>query len=406
MAVDIIVPPLSQTMDTVVVVEWLKAVGDEVVQGEPLFVIETDKAHLEIEAPASGILQQILAEPGTEVKVRSRIGVVASSGEAVPEQADLLESSHLEASGPDRMAPSAEPHPLPRANGPGGESLPLERRQRVFASPRARRLARQEGVSLAEVQATGPQQMIVERDIRAYLATREAAASAGIRWMDLPPTRRTIARRMAESHRAAAAVTLMREVDTTELVRLRQQILEELSEGDPRPTYTDFLLTVVARQLKHHPYVNATNDGERIGLSEEVHIAVAVDTERGLVAPVVRNADRKRLLPIAQERAELTQRALNGSITPEELSGGTFTITNLGPLGIDAFTPIINPPQAAILGVGRIHPGPAVHGGELCIRQLMYLSLTFDHCIVDGAPAARFLQDVVRMIEKPHLIWL
>jgi len=406
MAIDIIVPPLSQTMDTVVLVEWLKVVGDEIVKGEPLFVIETDKANLEIEAPVTGILQQILAEPGSEVQARSTIGVVTAAGE--PSVTETEPSATIE---PRPSVPQAEPapharHPHSEATGPDGEPLPPERQQRVFASPRARQLAQREAVPLAEVEATGPRGMIVERDIQTYLATREAAAAAGIRWIDLSPTRRTIARRMAESHRAAAAVTLMREVDATELVRLRQQILEELSEGDPRPTYTDFLVTIVARQLKRHPYVNAVSDGERIGLSKEIHIAVAVDTERGLVAPVVRNADRKRLLPTAQERAELTQRALDGTITPEELSGGTFTITNLGPLGIDAFTPIINPPQAAILGLGRIHPGPAVHGGELCIRQLMCLSLTFDHRIVDGAPAARFLRDVIRMIEKPHLIWL
>lgn len=451
MTADIIVPPLSQTMDTVVLIEWLKAIGDEVVKGEPLFVIETDKANLDIESPASGILQQVLVEPGTEVEVQSKIGVIASPDEAIPEAPLLRPAAEAEAVQPLTTPAAPGRHPLSAATGPGGEPLPTERQERIFASPRARRLAQQEGVLLAEVKPTGPQQMIVERDVRAYLAEREAvpkvtpvarrmaeaagldlatlapsrpgagitradveaalaereaAAPAGIQWIDLSPTRRTIARRMVESQQAAAAVTLMREVDATELVHLREQILGELSEGDPRPTYTDFLLAIVALQLKQHPYVNATTDGERIGLSEEIHVAVAVDTERGLVAPVLRNADQKGLLQIAQERAELVTRALDGSLTPEELSGGTFTITNLGSLGVDGFTPIINPPQAAILGVGRIRSGPAVHEGKLCIRQLMYLSLTFDHRIVDGAPAARFLANVVRLIEKPHLIWL
>jgi pyruvate dehydrogenase E2 component (dihydrolipoamide acetyltransferase) len=324
--------------------------------------------------------------------------------------------------------------------------------ERVFVSPRARRLAEQEGVTLDQVEATGPQHMIVERDVRAYLAERppapkitplarrmaleagldpatlapsqpgaritrsdvEAAIAAsalpepvGVQWIEPSPTRRTIALRMAESQRAAAEVTLTRQVDATELVRLREQILVELSEGEARPTYTDVLVTIAGLMLRQHPYLNATATADgRIGLSEEIHIAVAVDTERGLVAPVVRHADQKKLLQIARERAQLTGRAVDGSVTPDELAGGTFTITNLGPLGVDAFTPIINPPQAAILGVGRIHPGPAVHQGELCVRQLMTLSLTFDHRIVDGAPAARFLRDVARLIEKPHLIWL
>ena len=451
MAVDIIVPPLSQTMDAVILTEWLKAVGDPVVIGEPLFVIETDKANLDIESPASGILRQILAEPGTEVKVRSTIGVIASLDEAMPVKPLLEPTPEAEAAQPLSTAAAVGRHPLSAATGPGGQPLPSERQQRIFASPRARRLAQQEGARLAEVKPTGPQQMIVERDILAYLAEREAvpkitpvarrmaeaagldlakvvpsrpgaritradveaalaarevAAPAGIQWVDLSPTRRTIARRMAESQQAAAEVTLTREVDATELARLREQVLGELSEEDQRPTYTDFLVVIVARQLRQHPYMNAITDGERIGLSEEIHVAVAVDTERGLVTPVLRNADKKGLLQLAQERAELVKRALDGSITPEELIGGTFTITNLGSLGVDAFTPIINPPQAAILGVGRIRPAPAVHEGQLCVRQLMFLSLTFDHRIVDGAPAARFLRDVVRLIEKPHLIWL
>ncbi len=398
MAVDIIVPPLSQTADTVILVEWLKAIGDEVTKGEPLFVIETDKANLEIEAPASGVLRQVLAEPGAEVRVRSAIGVIAAPDEALAETPSPQPTPRpAEPARPDRRLP---------ATGPGGAPLPAERQARIFASPRARRLARQENVPLAEVQATGPQQMIVERDVRAYLAAREAAATPAIRWLDLPPTRRTIAHRMAESHRTAAAVTLMREVDATELVRLRQRLLEELSAEDPRPTYTDLLLLIVARQLRQHPYMNALTDGQRIGLSEEIHVAVAVDTERGLLAPVLRNADRKGLLQLAQERAELVRRAHEGSLTPQELSGGTFTLTNLGSLGVDAFTPIINPPQAAILGLGRIRPAPAVHKEQLTIRQRLYLSLTFDHRIVDGAPAARFLQDVARMIQKPYLIWL
>lgn len=447
MAVDIIVPPLSQTMDSVLLVEWLKAVGDEVVRGEPLFVIETDKAHLEIEAPASGVLQEVLAEAGSEVAVRSSIGVIASPDEAMP--VSPRPEPAPEAARPVSRAATAARHPT--ATGPGGQMLPAERQQRIFASPRARQLAQQEGVPLAEVQATGPQQMIVERDIRAYLAqrkappkvtpvarrvaeaagldlatlvpsapgarftradveaalaAREAAARAGVRWVDLSPTRRTIARRMAESQQAAAEVTLTRQADATELVRLREQILAELSEEDPRPTFTDFLVLIVARQLKRHPHLNAITDGERIGLSEEVHVAVAVDTERGLIAPVLRDADKKGLLQLARERAELVRRALDEAITPQELSGGTFTITNLGSLGVDAFTPIINPPQVAILGVGRICPAPAVHEGQLCIRQLMHLSLTFDHRVVDGAPAARFLGDIVQWIEKPHLIWL
>jgi pyruvate dehydrogenase E2 component (dihydrolipoamide acetyltransferase) len=337
------------------------------------------------------------------------------------------------------------------ATGPKGQPLPAHRRARIFASPRARRLADEQAVQLSELTATGPQGMIVERDVRTYLESRpeapaitpvarrlaeargldvtvlqaerpsarvtradveaalaqlEAVDAEGVQWLDVPPIRRTIARRMVESQQAAAEVTLTRDVDATELVELRRQILEELSEGDPRPTFTDILVAIVARELRRHPRANATWDGQRIGLYTAVHVAVAVDTDRGLVTPVVRNADMRGLLDLTTERARLVQQALDGTIGPDDLTGGTFTITNLGPIGIDAFTPIINPPQTGILGVGRIRPAAAVHNGELCIRQRMFLSLTFDHRIIDGAPAARFLMDIVRLIEKPHLIWL
>lgn len=449
MPVNIVVPPLSQTMDTVVLLEWLKDVGQTVEKGEPLFVIETDKASLDVEAPASGVLRSTSAEPGDEIEVRSTIGVIEPVGEVVAERAGPEVSEEAEgvaaAEAPEAGVPT----------GPKERPLPEERRSRIPASPRARHRAEQEGISLAELTPSGPQQMIVERDVEAYLeqvkveeeipatatpvarrlaehagmdlaevegtgpqgritkedvegvlAEQKEAAPEGIEWIELSPTRSTIARRMQKSQQAAAEVTLTREVDATRLVELRQQILADLSEDDPRLTYTDLLLSIVARQLAEHPEVNGITDGERIGLSESIHVAVAVDTDRGLMTPVVRDADQKGLLQLAEKRAALVGRVLDGSIAPDELSGGTFTITNLGPLGIDAFTPIINPPQIAILGIGRIRARPAACDGEVCIRQRMFLSLTFDHRFIDGAPAARFLSDVVRLIERPHLVWL
>jgi pyruvate dehydrogenase E2 component (dihydrolipoamide acetyltransferase) len=446
MAVDILVPPLSQTMDTVILVEWLKQVGDPVVKGEPLFVIETDKARLDVESPAAGIVTQILAEPGAEVQVRSKIGLITA-----PHETELLEPAWPPA---PIVTPAPQPAKQPPAvlTGPGGQPLPPARQNRLFASPRARCLAQEAGIPLAEVKPSGPQQMIVERDIKAYLSEQAAVRSSATpvarrmaeevgldlasiqperpgarltrtdvakaltqqaelaqperRWLELSATRRTIARRLVESQQTAAHVTLTRAVDATDLVHLKAQILAELSPADPRPTYTDFFVAIVARQLRQHPYLNATTDGERLGLSEAIHVGMAVDTERGLVVPVIRHADQMGLLQLARARTELVQRALAGALTPAELADGTFTLTNLGALGVDAFTPIINPPQVAVLGVGRIHPGPAVYQDELCIRQLLSLSLTVDHRVIDGAPAARFLADVARLIEKPQLWWL
>ncbi len=460
--INVLVPPLSQTMETVTLVAWLKSAGEMVTKGEPLFVIETDKANLEIEAPASGLLRQILAEPGSEVTVRSTIALIAAPDE---------KPAPVGAAGPGEQLHSpfaTQPAPV-SAVGPGGQPLPLERQNRLFASPRARRLAAQSGVPLAQIKATGPQQMIVERDVQAFLAqqppvpavtpvarrmaqaagldlatitperageriTRADVAAAlaeqtapdsspplgafplsspplggiegGLIWQELSPTRRTIARRLVDSLRTTAQITLTRQVDATELVHLRQQLLAELSPADPRPTYTDFLVSLVAGQLRRHPHLNALIEGERFALNEEININLAVETERGLLTPVIPQADRKGLLQLAQERIERVNRALAGSITPVELTGGTFTLTNLGSLGVDAFTPLLNPPQAAILGVGRIHPGPAAYEGALALRQLLTLSLTVDHRLIDGAPAARFLADVARLIEKPYLRWL
>jgi pyruvate dehydrogenase E2 component (dihydrolipoamide acetyltransferase) len=438
-------------MDTVRLVEWLKADGDHVVKGEPLFVIETDKANMEIEAPATGVLHRVLAEAGSEVAVRARIGLIAAADEAVADLPTVESVPEPESARPAAVTAGIATGPSHSATGPDGRALPPERQNRIFASPRARRLAEQFEIALADVKATGPQDMVVERDVRAFLAERTAtpaatplaqrmAHDAGLDLASIPPERsgaritradvaaatsppdemipeerhvvelspmrQTIARRLVQSQQTSAHVTLTRELDATELDRLRQQILRELPEAGPRPSYTDFLITIVARQLKQHLHLNATSDGKRVELSEGVHMGVAVDSERGLVVPVIRNADQKGLLDLCRERLKLIERARDGAITLAELDGGSFTITNLGTLGIDAFTPIINPPQVAILGVGRIRSGPAVHSGELCIRQLMVLSLTFDHRLIDGAPAARFLADIVRMIEKPHLRWL
>jgi pyruvate dehydrogenase E2 component (dihydrolipoamide acetyltransferase) len=232
-----------------------------------------------------------------------------------------------------------------------------------------------------------------------------AAATIG-RLVKLTPLRRTIARRMQESHLASAPVTLTRLLDATELVALRGRILKALSADAPRPTYTDFLIMIVARALLAHPALNATYDGESLREYDAAHVAVAVDTDRGLLAPVIRDAQGLGLLDVARARAELAHRAVAGTPAAGDLDGGTFTLTNLGTLGVDSFTPIINPPQLAILGVGRIYSAPAAHEGEIKLREMMHLSLTFDHRFVDGAPAARFLQDVVRRIETPDLIWM
>jgi pyruvate dehydrogenase E2 component (dihydrolipoamide acetyltransferase) len=421
MTLDILVPPLSQTLDTLLLVEWLKKAGEPVTKGEMLYRVETDKATLEVESPANGVLQELLAEPGSEVKVGSKIGTIVlpnemhskAAGSATPSQADRTLAAAVEG----RKAPNLQS--LEKAQVPPSEQ------PRIFASPRARQLARQEAVPLEAVMPTGPQNMIVERDIRLFLekkvdaprvtpVARRMAQVNGIDLSTVTPSRpglgitrsdleveldkkvgdepaaespelidtlrsplaapfpragkpvalstirKTIAHRLQESHLASASVTLTREVDATELVDLRDSLLDDIQEKDIRLSFTDILLAMLAHSLKHNSFINATFDGENLEVFEEVHIALAVDTERGLVTPVFRNIDKIGLLQIARQRIALVRRAKEGRLAPEELTGGTFTFSNLGPYGIDAFTPIINPPQVAILGIGRIRHLPAV----------------------------------------------
>ncbi len=411
MPIDIVVPPLSQTSDTLVFIGWLKKVGDPVTKGEALFEVETDKATLEVEAPATGTLQEALAEPGAEVAVMARIGSIA-----VPEAATIAAPLPQGTSQPP--TPATAPPPRPPAS-----PLPAERAERLLASPRARALAEKEGVALRVLKASGPRGLIVERDVRAHLAEREAArqppeaepalsrpaAETEGRRIPLTATRRTMARRLVASQQTTVPVTLTRDVDATELVALRERLLLDLAghrDAGVRPTFTDLLISITARCLQRHPTLNGTFDGEQLELFDAVHMGLAVDTERGLLAPVLRHAQGLGLVALARARQAVVERARAGTLPAEALAGGTFTLTNLGALGIDAFTPLLNPPQIAILGLGRIRPVASAVGNTAGPRQAMMLSLTFDHRAVDGAPAARLLVDIANLVEQPDRVWL
>ncbi|HEY66489.1 MAG TPA: 2-oxo acid dehydrogenase subunit E2 [Caldilineae bacterium] len=276
---------------------------------------------------------------------------------------------------------------------------------KVAVTPLARRVAADLGVDLSQVTGTGPGGRITREDVER--AAREAAAAPqptapmGVRQVvPLRGIRARIAERMQESYQTAVHVTEFTEVDATELVALRTR----LQEDEVQVSYNDLMVYIVARALREHPALNATLVGDEIHYLEPIHIGVAVDTERGLLVPVIRDADKKSLSQIAQESAAKIAATREGTISPDDLTGGTFTITNLGMFEIDGFTPIINPPQCAVLGIGRIVDKPVVRDGEIVVRKMMILSLSFDHRIVDGAPAARFLQYVKRLIERPHLL--
>jgi len=467
MVTEIILPKLGQTMEDGAIVEWLKQEGDVIKRGDVLFTVESDKATLEVEATARGFLRKILVPAGETATVLSAValmtktadedmegaavaGAVGPVGEATAAPAEVL--------GPQPATPASSLAPATRPPGPAAPDSGAADRGRIFASPRARKAAGAEGIDLALLAGTGPEGRIVERDVLAYLeaapkitpVARRLAEQAGLDPRTLmgsgaggritkedvegalarrqaamaPPAlipivrpaeatadvpmsgvRAVIARRMAESHQTTAPVTLTTEVDATEFVIARERLKERLAgELGFNIGYNDLLIKLVAKALREFPYMNSRLQGDSIRRLSDVHVALAVDTDRGLLVPVIRDADRKGLAECARELREVVARAREGKALPDELTGSTFTITNLGMHEIDAFTPIINLPEAAILGVGRIKPQPAVVDGQIAIRQMMWLSLTFDHRLVDGAPAARFLQRIKQIVEEPYLL--
>jgi pyruvate dehydrogenase E2 component (dihydrolipoamide acetyltransferase) len=441
MPVEILMPKFGLTMTQGTLVEWLKAEGDSVEKGEPLFEIESDKVVLEVEAPASGVLVKVLAAPGDTLPVGDVIGLIAAVGEEVEvAPAPAVEPAVAEPK-PDRIKASpiarriAEENGLDLAQiegtGPGGRIVKEDVEQaaadearepeRVKVSPVARRIAEDAGLDLRTVEGTGPRGRIVKKDVERALteveaeaapAPEPATASAPIPTEVAPPetenvipmvgVRRTIAERMAHSAHTTARVTLTLTADATEMVRRRGQLKAALANtGQPVPSYNDILIKLVAQALSEHPALNARLLEDEIHQLVEINVGLAVDMEAGLFVPVIRGAKDLSLREVAQETRRLIDRVAEGQFAPEDLQGGTFTITNLGGFEIEAFTPIINPPECAVLGVGRIAPQPVVREGEIVVRSTVVLSLTFDHRLVDGAPAARFLQRIKTLVENP-----
>ena len=392
MANEVVMPRLGWTMEEGTLVEWLKASGEPVQAGDVLFTVESDKALNEVEAFDTGTLHipGNAPAPGDTVPVGTVLGYVLADGDTPPVAVPPPP-------GPTAAAPDG-PAESVTADAPSGAAPPATGRAKPAISPRARRLAQDLGVAWERLTGSGRTGRITEDDVRAAAASAPATAddiSAATQHLPMSPTRQAIAARLVTSHRDAAPVTLTAEFDATALVELR-------SAAKPRPAYNDYLIRFAALALEQHPLLNSTLQGNQILLHESIHIGFAVDTEAGLLVPVVRDADRKSVAEIARDSARLGGQALRGELTGEQMRGGTFTITNLGAAGIDAFTPIINPPQCAILGVGRIAQRPAVHQGQVVPRWLTVVSLTFDHRVVDGGPAARFLATLRQLVESPE----
>jgi pyruvate dehydrogenase E2 component (dihydrolipoamide acetyltransferase) len=460
MAIEIVMPRLGWTMEEGTLAEWLKHDGDTVEVGDIIFTVESDKALNEVEALDPGILRipPDSPPPGSVMPVGTLLAYLVQPSEPAPFELQTETSSR-----PQNLTAEAAPQPVSTAQTPSAPTTVTSPRRNSgpTVSPRARRVAAELGVDWTALNGSGRTGRIIERDIRAAAqqappveirvspVARRVAEELGVNLDDLaaqmpgkrleradieaaaaslaapaavmPPTtpidqviplspvRRITAERMTTSVHTTAPVTLTTEVDATELVRLRTQLKNDSSaSSQPVPTYNDLLAKLVAQALLEHPALNARLEGEQLVISGSAHIGLAVDTERGLLVPVLRDVQSKSLRQIARESAGLIEQARAQKLSADQLRGSTFSISNLGMYEIDAFTPIINLPECAILGVGRITPKQVVvdaDAGQVAIRQMMFLSLTFDHRLVDGAPAARFLQRIKQFVEQPYL-WL
>lgn len=438
MAVELIMPQLGLTMTQGTVTRWIKKEGDPVAKGEPVVEIMSDKASFEVEAPADGILLKVVVNEGDVVPIATVIAYIGQAGEsvgagapAVPPAGPGLEAQPSAAGGAQRgTAPAPEEDRLlisPRArqaarqegltgedlrriegSGPGGRRTEKDVLNYVKATPLAHRVAEAHGVDLAGVQGSDVGGKVTRQDVLRQAGEAAKAGDAPAAVLDNPVVksiplegvRRIIAERMSQSATTKPHVTLTTEVDMNETLALRQRINSSVISGGSI-SVTDIILKVSALALEKHPEVNATLDGNVIMLLEKVNIGVAVATDRGLVVPVVKEVNRKHLGRISREARDLITRAREGKLMHDEMFGGTFTVSNLGMYEIDAFTPIINPLESAILGVGRMVPKPVVVSGEIVVRSMMVLSLSFDHRVLDGAPAAAFLRTIKQLLENP-----
>jgi pyruvate dehydrogenase E2 component (dihydrolipoamide acetyltransferase) len=456
MATNVVMEALSPTMEEGRLVEWKKQEGEPVAVGDVLAEVETDKAVMELVARAGGTLLKQVVPAGTTVPVSDLVAVIGEPGEAVSAEAPSggkAASAKAAEKGADAQAtqpvpgqdrpvsmppapsaaaatetaggppetpggrPAAPPAPKPApAAASSGNGQPAAG-GRVKASPLARRMAADRGIDLGAIAGSGPEGRVVARDLeqaggRAAPAAAPRAPSApapmpgaGPAYTDVPLTqiRKTIARRLTQSIGPIPTFYLTSEVDMERAWEAREALLESLkaAEGAPKVSFNDLLIKAVALALRQHPACNAWWQDDHIRYWNEVHLSMAVAIEDGLITPVIRHADRKSLREISVEARELAGRARERRLAPDEYTGGTFSISNLGMLDIDEFTAVINPPETGILAVGRIVPKPVAHDGAVQVRRRMRLTMSCDHRVIDGATGARFLQTLTGMLDNP-----
>ena len=399
---EVVMPQMGADMEEGTVIRWLKQEGQPVERGEIIAEIETDKANVEIEAFESGVFSKILAAEGDTVDVGTIIAVIASPDE------DVSQYERATVGAKPAEAKEAE-QAQPRA---GAERPPVQPKQapartngRVRASPVARKLAQQNAVDLMQVKGTGPDGRIVKRDVEAAVAQKtaggqRAAVEAPAAVVGMSRMRQAIARRMAQSKREAPHYYVTVDIDMTEAERLRHQLNDAVEEY-PRVSVNDLIVKASAMSLSRHPIFNTWLVEGEIRQHEAINVCIAIALEDGLIAPAILDCQAKSLAEIAQASRSLAERARTGSLKPEEYSGGTFTVSNLGMYDVEALVAIIQPPQTAILGVGAVRPSPVVHEGAIQKADLMKVALSADHRVTDGAQGAQFLNEIRRLLENP-----
>jgi pyruvate dehydrogenase E2 component (dihydrolipoamide acetyltransferase) len=446
MATKVIMPKQGLQMTEGTITKWIIKEGDKVKEGTPLFEMETDKLTITIDSPGTGTLLKILRQEGETVPITKTIAVIGEPGEDI---AGLLkeagtgenEKADTNAKAPDEnLKPETpeikEEEPL-KAKASGG---------RIFITPRAKMIAEEEGLNISDICGTGPDGLIIEKDVKEYVSSngvcpkatplaRKVAQQSGIDLSDVEGTgaggkitrtdvenlvqaraknagarsgrvipfagmRKVISQRMMESLQGMAQANHRMKVDMSEVIRFR----EKLKAEGIKVSFTDILVRIVSKALKDFPILNSSLTDEGILIKDYVNMGIAVAVENGLIVPVIKDADLLSLEEISAVSAELIDKAKSGTLNPDEYSGGSFTITNLGMFDIDEFTAIINPPESAILAIGKIDRVPVAEGDNVVIRPIMVLSLTYDHRIIDGAPAAKFLQRVKQIMQNPYLL--
>ena len=448
-------PKMGDTMEEGKILRWLKQVGEPVKKGEPIAEIETDKVNIEVESFSSGVLRKILVEEGASAAIGASIALVGTADEALPgEAAPPINNVGVEkaADAPKSVPVDGNYTVKESSSSPIGNgqtqvvhqeaAAQTAERGRIFISPLARRLAEEHKLDYTKINGTGPNGRILKMDVEAVVATPSvaapfaasaqstpstpilppaetyvtpkvepevvtptpiAASSSDVVEIPLTAMRRTIAKRLSQSMQTAPHFYVTSVIDTGKLAELRKQI-NEFAAKDKTPikvSFNDLIIKAVALTLVRMPEVNVSFAEDRLLQKKQVNVGVAVALEQGLIVPVVRNADQRSMLNLARETKRLAEAARQGKLRPEDFSGGTFTVSNLGMFDVDSFTAVINPPESAILAIGSITPTPVVVDGQVVVRDRMKVTLSSDHRAIDGAIAARFLQEVKRLLEEP-----